>query len=254
MPLSHGDFDALQRTILELYAHRDMIEFRQAVPELYLQIIPGECFLLYDTTFIPESRSVKIVDYWESSPVNTDEFVAAGARHTANHPFTKYSMSDPSALMLSDFFTVRQLRDTEIYREFYGLAGVERLLAIASLSTATLSTLNMVRRATDKDFSERDRSIMNLLRPHFDQARRNAERTTARRAARPKPLEAYALTPRESEVARWLALGKTNAEIAVILEARPRTVEKHMENILGKLAVENRTAAALILADALSPA
>lgn len=54
------------------------------------------------------------------------------------------------------------------------------------------------------------------------------------------------LTPREREVLAWVARGKTNPEIAVILGAGQRTIEKHLENILAKLAVENRAGAMLI--------
>ncbi|GAA0831007.1 response regulator transcription factor [Marinomonas arenicola] len=52
------------------------------------------------------------------------------------------------------------------------------------------------------------------------------------------------LTERESEVLHWLANGKTNREIAQILDMSPRTVNKHLEQIFPKLSVENRTAAA----------
>ena len=55
------------------------------------------------------------------------------------------------------------------------------------------------------------------------------------------------LTPRESRVEFWLACGKTNREIGLILDVRSRTVEKHVEHILTKLGVENRVAAALQL-------
>lgn len=53
------------------------------------------------------------------------------------------------------------------------------------------------------------------------------------------------LTPREREVLTWVARGKSNPEVAIILGMRPRTAEKHMENILAKLALENRAAAML---------
>jgi len=53
------------------------------------------------------------------------------------------------------------------------------------------------------------------------------------------------LTPKERQVARWLAQAKTNGEIGTILGISTRTVEKHVENLLRKLHVENRTAAAL---------
>ncbi|THF63270.1 LuxR C-terminal-related transcriptional regulator [Pseudothauera rhizosphaerae] len=51
------------------------------------------------------------------------------------------------------------------------------------------------------------------------------------------------LTAREREVLQWAAAGKSNPEIALILGASPRTVEKHFEHILAKLGVESRTAA-----------
>lgn len=54
------------------------------------------------------------------------------------------------------------------------------------------------------------------------------------------------LTARESQVLLWLSNGKTNREIAEILEMSPRTVNKHLEQIFPKLGVENRTAAARI--------
>src|SRR5690606_15287769 len=52
------------------------------------------------------------------------------------------------------------------------------------------------------------------------------------------------LTARESEVLLWISNGKTNREIAEILDMSPRTVNKHLEQIFRKLGVENRTAAA----------
>ncbi len=52
------------------------------------------------------------------------------------------------------------------------------------------------------------------------------------------------LTRRETDVLQWVTEGKTNAEIGIILDASPRTVQKHLEHIFEKLGVETRTAAA----------
>jgi DNA-binding NarL/FixJ family response regulator len=57
-------------------------------------------------------------------------------------------------------------------------------------------------------------------------------------------LDSLGLTPREAEVLTWIAQGKTNCEIGVILSACTGTICKHVERILRKLCVENRTAAA----------
>ena len=52
------------------------------------------------------------------------------------------------------------------------------------------------------------------------------------------------LTPRELEVLRLVAAGRTDRMIATELSISPRTVGGHVTNILGKLGVESRTAAA----------
>jgi DNA-binding response OmpR family regulator/DNA-binding CsgD family transcriptional regulator len=56
--------------------------------------------------------------------------------------------------------------------------------------------------------------------------------------------EHFAVTGREADVLLWIAKGKTNREIAQILDMSPRTVNKHLEQIFRKLGVENRTSAA----------
>ena len=48
------------------------------------------------------------------------------------------------------------------------------------------------------------------------------------------------LTPRELEVLRLLAQGKTNSEIAAVLVVREGTVKYHVKNILRKLGATSR--------------
>jgi DNA-binding NarL/FixJ family response regulator len=48
------------------------------------------------------------------------------------------------------------------------------------------------------------------------------------------------LTPREQEVVKLVAEGHTTEEIAQALVISPRTVERHRENVLGKLGLRNR--------------
>jgi non-specific serine/threonine protein kinase len=54
------------------------------------------------------------------------------------------------------------------------------------------------------------------------------------------------LTHRERDVLRMLALGLTDRQIADRLSVSPRTVGGHVTNLLGKLEVESRTAAAVL--------
>ena len=58
----------------------------------------------------------------------------------------------------------------------------------------------------------------------------------------------FKLTKRESEVLYWATKGKTNKDIADILVASPRTINKHLEHVFVKMGVETRTAAASLAA------
>lgn len=64
-------------------------------------------------------------------------------------------------------------------------------------------------------------------------------------------LRGMGLTMREAEVMQWVAEGKTNAEIARVLNLNLGTVNKHVEHILEKLGAEHRTAAVLMVMERL---
>jgi DNA-binding CsgD family transcriptional regulator len=69
----------------------------------------------------------------------------------------------------------------------------------------------------------------------------------------PTPLEALrrlGLTERQAEVLHWVAQGKSNPEIGIILGSSKLTVKKHLESIFHTLGVENRTAAAMLAIEA----
>jgi DNA-binding NarL/FixJ family response regulator len=77
-------------------------------------------------------------------------------------------------------------------------------------------------------------------------------RTTLRKPAEFKPdfsssepLLALGLTRRAAEALLWLAQGKTNSDIAVILGITESTVKKYVQEMFAKLGVETRGAAAV---------
>ncbi len=79
-----------------------------------------------------------------------------------------------------------------------------------------------------------------------------AERAVAEALAAPEgdaggpapPAGPGRLTPREVEVLRLLAAGRSNREMAAALSVSPRTVERHLENLYRKIAARNRAEAA----------
>ncbi|MBL9168316.1 MAG: response regulator transcription factor [Verrucomicrobiales bacterium] len=99
--------------------------------------------------------------------------------------------------------------------------------------------------------------LLSAIQSRLDRARQQAEAAQAAVEFQPdfssaKPLEALGLTPRESEVLLWVAQGKTNAEVAIILGMVESTVKKHLEHIFEKLGIESRNAATLRAIEVLS--
>ena len=66
------------------------------------------------------------------------------------------------------------------------------------------------------------------------------------------PLESLGLSPREAQVLLWIAQGKNNEEIGIILGASRNTIKKHVLHVLEKLGVETRNAAAIRAIELLS--
>ncbi len=120
-----------------------------------------------------------------------------------------------------------------------------KLHACRDVETLTRALPDVLRRLKSSK-----RHLASRLCPHLDLARSNASRRTAQRERLRRLGRNGKLTPREAEIACWLAAGKSNPEIACILHCKRRTVEKHVERILEKLGVENRASVAVVLAQA----
>jgi DNA-binding CsgD family transcriptional regulator len=84
------------------------------------------------------------------------------------------------------------------------------------------------------DFSDREKAMLALVRPHI------AELHTRRdREMRGVPH----LTPRQWEVLRQVARGSSNSQIARTFGLSEATVRKHLENVFLRLGVQSRTEA-----------
>ncbi|WP_316013643.1 LuxR family transcriptional regulator [Roseobacter sp. HKCCA0434] len=54
------------------------------------------------------------------------------------------------------------------------------------------------------------------------------------------------LSPREREILRWIARGRSNSQISQVLNISPHTVDAHLRKIYDKLGVTDRTSAAIV--------
>jgi DNA-binding CsgD family transcriptional regulator len=145
-----------------------------------------------------------------------------------------------SIIKISDFYSSRQWHANGMYGDIYRPQGLEHelQLCLPDPTGRTTGPGRTVRlfffRQSGPDFSERDRAVLTLLRPHLDQAYLNAARHR-----HPVPR----LTPRQNDLLRLLAAGHTNTQIARRLGISEGTVRTHLENIYERLHVSSRTAA-----------
>lgn len=64
--------------------------------------------------------------------------------------------------------------------------------------------------------------------------------------------KAWGLTPREAEVLSWVAQGKSNSDVAAILEMSEKTAKQHLGTCFQKMGVESRNAATVAALETLS--
>jgi hypothetical protein len=95
------------------------------------------------------------------------------------HPFIRHyeRSQDGSAVKVSDFLSDRQFRRLPLYNEFYRRIGQDREMACWLPASLPLEIAFAVHRAR-RDFTERERTLLNVLRPHLIQAYCNAEAFT----------------------------------------------------------------------------
>jgi DNA-binding CsgD family transcriptional regulator len=145
-----------------------------------------------------------------------------------------------SVIKIADFYSARQWHSTGMYSDLYRPQGFEHELMLTlpagpGKAPGPGRTLRLFFfRGPGADFSEADRALLTLLRPHLHHAYLDAER---RRHPLPE------LTARHWQLLHLLAAGHTNTQIARRLGLSEGTVRKHLENIYSRLEVSSRTAA-----------
>jgi DNA-binding CsgD family transcriptional regulator len=164
---------------------------------------------------------------------------------------------DLCAVTMSDVIGRRRYHELPIFREYFRPAGIDHMIDLGlPAALRRHRSFILFRRTEEGDFSERDRAVLEMLRPHLYRLEAHAAlRRRLSEALRTRDVDgessAYAeLTPREREIVELVAQGKTNAQIATQLWVAPSTVKKHLEHVYEKLGVGRRTAAATLLRSA----
>ena len=101
----------------------------------------------------------------------------------------------------------------------------------------------LLKTATRKEMLDAIGGAAENIVPARSTAFRRMAGAMARREA--SPAVDVPLTPRETQVLRQVALGLSNREIADALEISVETVKEHVQNLLRKIALDDRTQAAV---------
>jgi DNA-binding CsgD family transcriptional regulator len=163
------------RALLELVnasnAHRTLRGFREGILPGLKRIVPSD-WCSYNE--VEAERGFVLMD----PPDQLDVFDDPGAtlaRNGANHPLIAHytRTRDGRAYKLSDFVTRDELHRLQVYEEIFSRIGVEHQIAFTLPSQPTVVIGVALSRSGRTDFAERDRTMLNLLRPALVQAYRN---------------------------------------------------------------------------------
>ena len=126
--------------------------------------------------------------------------------------------------------------------------GTSLRVAAAALADTVPPTANdaghpVVSIAADREHGREVVVATGTLPPHLALIRQRTK-------VDPRALEALGLTPRQADIARHLATGASNGEIAAELSIAASTVKKHLEGVYAALGVTTRAAAVATLAAA----
>jgi DNA-binding CsgD family transcriptional regulator len=229
-PLRDSDF----RSALDLLgaisdAGSDIASFARVGVERLPRLVASEFTTLSVCNLLNGKREV----YGLPSGTLSAEDRAAFDRYFKEHPLVRYHGYEGGGTTqrISDSIPFERFRRSALYNDYYRRIRIDHAMALPIYVRDGL-LVSFVLNRTRRDFTDRERALLDLVRPHL-----------ARLYGRTRALGA--LTAREAEILRWIAAGKSDAQIGAILGISARTVQKHLQHLYEKLGVENRTAAAM---------
>lgn len=173
--LSHRDFDACSRALRELYVAASLQKFPDRLLPLVARLVPSS-HISYNDLDLGQDR---IVIHYHPERVDARKLVPQFAAHYQTHPLAGHYLN-PGGIpkKVSDVATLRQFKQTAIYQEYYRAIGTKHQFICffnrRKRAAAGDSFIGLALNRDIKDFSERDRSVLEFLSPHFSQAYQNA--------------------------------------------------------------------------------
>lgn len=179
--LTQQQLQAMQEFVRGCYAFRDQEAFIRYLLHEISTLIPAE-----STSYAEISlESGKLLDATrvEPSHVEFPEARQIFERYFLENPFFAYRQhtGDSSAIKISDFLTQHQFHRLGLYNELFRLVDKDYQMAV-SLAVSSQIEIQIGFGRSRRDFSERDRLLLNLIRSHLVQAYQNAQAITEMQA------------------------------------------------------------------------
>jgi DNA-binding CsgD family transcriptional regulator len=180
--LRHADLEGVVRLAGEVAAidETEQLPFPKHLLESLRGLI-GSDSASYCELDRPGRRMLALLDVPDEGGDAPDEEVFWRLRH--EHPCCSYEdrTGDFSPRKLSDFVTLRELKHLQIYTDFFRVAGVTHEIGVGLPAPLTHTKAFIFGNSAESgDFGERERTILELVRPHLV---RRYENVCARRRA-----------------------------------------------------------------------
>ena len=148
-------------------------EFSRVVVKELAKLVPADQVVLNEVDL--ESGEVKLYPEPESFVV-PPEIQPLLVELSDQHPLIAYytTTGDGSAKKISDFITQEEFHAGSLYQLFYLPLGVEYQMSL-TLPATLPNVVAIIFASSHTDFTERDRAVLNLVRPHLVQAWFNAK-------------------------------------------------------------------------------
>ena len=159
------------------------------------------------------------------------------AYYQFHDPITHLLRERGEPTLVTQVLPQEELLKTEFFNDFLSLDGLYWGLNLhVRVAGECTGDLRIWRDRRRENFDERELSILRLVAPAF----RNALRRSAHAGEVQCSREELALTEREEQIARLVASGLSDQEIAQSLSISFTTVRTHIKRAFAKLGVDNR--------------
>ncbi len=183
--LSSDDVQKLNHSIQQLYTLHALDTFGTNALSIVSRLVPSDLPVFHSTHV--RTRQISST-FLPNFPGFTPELEWAANRYSGEHPITQHMPQTLAGVYkVSDFVTQEQLhRRAGIYQQFLRPLNTEDQMFLFLLNPHPLSWVKLLQAEANlvgfalhrpqRNFTERDRTVLNLLRPHLYQAHRNARK------------------------------------------------------------------------------